>query len=417
MHFIHRRSIKIGLVTVFVLLVGLVVFLGEPVGATFANSSGNKGIELTIDSYSIYNGDYRSDLSWELKDLVPGVDRFFNFDDIKPGDTGLNTISVHLEENPAYVCLDFMNLVDLENGTNEPESLVDNTEGGELSSGIEFFAWHDDGDNTFEVGETPLFGAMPEAAVVVLNDTTYPLSDATTQEAFQPGETHHVGIIWCAGDLDVNVATGDVACDALAMGNEYQTDSFTVDVSLRAVEATSYTNYRCEEPTVDLYLNKQISGVDLGYELSDFSYRITGEDTDIIAPHDSFTPLPPGTYTIEELVPEGFEKPDWRIGWYGQCDAGNAFSTTITISPRDIRKGVLYCEADNQYRPGDDNQPEQDDRDDDSDSDSSDESEREEAQEAQGPAVRDFSGRSDQRWSRVETPRRLTDFTRRIFSR
>ncbi|MCA9361845.1 hypothetical protein KC906_00580 [Candidatus Kaiserbacteria bacterium] len=398
------------MITVFVLLVGVVVFMGEPVGATFANNSSGEGIELTIDSYSIYNGDHQADLSWELKDLVPGVDKFFDFDDIKPGDTGLNTISVHLKKNPAYVCLDFLNLVDEENGTNEPESLVDVLAGGELSGGVEFFAWHDDGDNVFEVGETPLFGATPEAAVVVLNDTTYPLSDTTTQEAFQPGETYYVGMLWCAGDLDVDLATGAVACDATTLGNEYQTDSFTVDVSLRAVEATSYTNYRCEEPTVDLYLNKQISGVDLGFALSDFSYRITGEDTDIIAPHDSFTPLSPGTYTIEELVPEGFEKPNWRIGWYGQCESGNGFVTTITIEDRHLDWGTLYCEADNQYRPGDDNQSDPDNDDEGSDGDDLEDSDSDDLTKDDDPAPQPESRRPsresrDQSWRVVEETR------------
>lgn len=104
--------------------------------------------------------------------------------------------------------------------------------------------------------------------------------------------------------------------------------------------------------TVDLYVNKHISGVSQGYEHSDFSYRITGNGFDIVAPHDSFTPLPEGTYTIEELVPEGFVKEDWRIGWYGQCEAGSDFSTTITIDEGNIDHGTLYCEADNQYRPG-----------------------------------------------------------------
>lgn len=107
--------------------------------------------------------------------------------------------------------------------------------------------------------------------------------------------------------------------------------------------------------TVDLYLNKHISGETLGYALSDFSYRVTGNGIDVLVPHDHTTPLPVGTYTIEEIVPDGFEKVDWRIGWYGQCERGSAFTTTITIDDGNIDHGTLYCEADNQYRPGDDN--------------------------------------------------------------
>lgn len=105
-------------------------------------------------------------------------------------------------------------------------------------------------------------------------------------------------------------------------------------------------------PTVLLYLNKHISGETLGFELSDFSYHVTGEGVDAIVPHDSTVALPIGIYTIEEIVPEGFVKEDWRIGWYGQCERGGTFVTTITIDEGNIDHGTLYCEADNQYRPG-----------------------------------------------------------------
>lgn len=109
--------------------------------------------------------------------------------------------------------------------------------------------------------------------------------------------------------------------------------------------------------TVNLYLNKHISGETLGYELSDFSYRVTGPGVDQIVPHDSFIALPTGYYSIEEIVPEDFVKEDWRIGWYGQCESGNAYSTSITIDEGNIDHGILYCEADNQYRPDSDNTP------------------------------------------------------------
>ena len=132
---------------------------------------------------------------------------------------------------------------------------------------------------------------------------------------------------------------------------------FTYNQAFHDVEVTSHSivsdvaSCGPVEPTVNLYLNKQISGETLGYALSDFSYRVTGNNVDTIVPHDSFIPLPEGTYTIEEIVPDGFIKDDWRIGWYGQCERGSTFTTTITIDERNIDHGTLYCEADNQYRP------------------------------------------------------------------
>lgn len=403
---IRRHLLKISLLVGFVVLVGIGAAYGQPVGATFANSSGTGGLELTIDSVSSYNGEPRADLSWELKNLVPGVDHFFNFTDIKPGDTGEHTISIHVEENPAYVCLDFTNLVDAENGVNEPESWVDVTPGGDLSRAIEFFAWRDDGDNVFEVGERPLFGTSSQAAINVLNNTTYPLADAATDEVFEEGETYYVGVSWCAGDLTVDLNTAAVSCDPLAMGNSYQTDGLSVDVSLRAVEATSFTDYRCQAPGVDLYVNKHISGVNQGFALSDFSYRIVGEGVDIVAPHDSYTRLPLGSYTIEELVPEGFAKKDWRIGWYGHCERGSTFTTTIDITERDLKRGTLSCEADNQYRPdhGDNGHGNDADGNDDSNPGTSNATDDTTDDDGVPPGqqMNSGAGASDQQWSRVE---------------
>ncbi len=55
----------------------------------------------------------------------------------------------------------------------------------------------------------------------------------------------YVGMCWCAGNLTVNPSTGKMTCDATALGNEAQTDSFTVDVRMRAADAKSQPNFSC----------------------------------------------------------------------------------------------------------------------------------------------------------------------------
>src|SRR3989344_4150418 len=105
-----------GAIYVFALLAG------APVGYTFATET---GVNLTVNSHTTYNGTLMPELSWEAKDLTPGIDTFFNFGDIKPGDFGESTISLHVEEAPAWICLVFDNLVGADNSTNEPESLED----------------------------------------------------------------------------------------------------------------------------------------------------------------------------------------------------------------------------------------------------------------------------------------------------
>lgn len=221
---------------------------GANAGYTFATGSGTGALDLKINNKTFYNGALQPTLSWTLKNLVPSNDKFFNFSDVKPGDTGTTTMSIHLKNSSAYVCLDFKNLKDEENGINEPESELDNTNSGELSSEIEFFSWYDDGDNAFEVGEKPLFGTSIQMASVIMASTTYALSDYLNGPAFPVNQTKYIGITWCAGNLTVNLATAKITCDATAMGNEAQTDSMSVDVSIRAVSSTQQPKFTCVKP-------------------------------------------------------------------------------------------------------------------------------------------------------------------------
>lgn len=247
----YHRGIKITLVlAVLGFLLVVLVANGAGTGYTFAtkNGQGQSGLELKVDSKAVYNGVSQPALSWKLKDLVPGVDHFFNFDDIKPGDMGRHNISLHVKKNPAYICLDFNNLQDFENGMNEPESIVDNLPSGELSQNLEFFSWRDDGDNVFEKNEKVIFGgSATETASTLLSSTTYAVADASTGNSCAVNSTNYVGIIWCAGDLQVNLSNANVSCDGSGLGNVVQTDSMTVDVVLRAVQANSNQGFKCKK--------------------------------------------------------------------------------------------------------------------------------------------------------------------------
>lgn len=346
------------------LLMAVWAFARGNVGTTFATG----GLQLKIDSYALYNGQVQPSSTWSLKDLVPGVDKFFNFDDIKPGDSGTNIISLHSNAN-SWMCMDFTNLVDQDNGNNEPEGLedIDGILGGELSKGMEFFGWYDDGDNTFEVGEQALFGtSSPQSGYDVLKK--YILADASTGSYFEANQTKYIGIQWCAGDLSVNTATAEITCDGSALGNWAQTDSFSVDLALRAVTADDYPGYRCDGsvppppvgPTVTLNLEKKFSGpVPEGYLPQQFTFHVVGNGVDQIV---SLTPytldsangtinLATGTYAITEIPPADFVYEDWRPGWYGECNSGSTFTTSIVINNSNINDGTLYCQVDNQYRP------------------------------------------------------------------
>lgn len=351
-------GVRIALIVGVVVLLAVVAMFKDSIGTTFATG----GLNLKIDSYSIYNGVVVPSQTWALKNLVPGVDKFFNFDDIKPGDMGKNIISFHVDKN-AWACMDFTNLVDKDNGNNEPESLQDGDGplGGELSKGIEFFSWVDDGDNNYEVGEKAIFGtSSPQSGFNVLKK--YILADSTTGNYFGANVTKYVGIQWCAGDLVVDTNTAVITCDGTVLGNGAQTDSFSVDLALRTVTANDSPTFRCDgkTPGVKLNLEKKFSGpVPPGYLPEQFTFQVVGPGVNQIVTLTPYTQdsangtieLPQGTYTITEIGPVGFVPGDWRPGWYGECKKGSTFSTTITIDSSNIDDGTLYCQVDNQYRP------------------------------------------------------------------
>jgi hypothetical protein len=239
-----------------ILVVGMLLLVitaadarGIQPGITFATN----GIDLKIDSHAFYNGNLFPTSTWYLKDLNPSADHFFNFDDVKPGDWGKTVISMHVKKHDAWMCLDFKNLKSDDNGQNEPEALADadGDSSGELASNLFFFAWQDDGDNVFEVGETPLFGNNPLPATTALNETSYAIADAGHGNSCRQDTTRYVGIAWCAGTMTVNLANAQISCDGSHMGNASQTDSMSVDISIRAVPTDQAPNFVCKQPPVE----------------------------------------------------------------------------------------------------------------------------------------------------------------------
>src|SRR3990167_7936458 len=60
--------------------------------------------------------------NWSEDDLDLGVHKFFNFTDLKPGDRGEDTISLHVYTNDAWGRLIIDNLIDKDVDCTEPES-------------------------------------------------------------------------------------------------------------------------------------------------------------------------------------------------------------------------------------------------------------------------------------------------------
>lgn len=200
------------------------------------------------------------DGTWALTDLGNGVQKFWNFNDVKPGDEGENTISLHIDSNPAWACVD-LNLTKNDDVSSvEPELAAgdaQNTDSifdGELAQNIKFAAWADDGDNIWEEREPLLFSNQSGPASDVLGGKTYALADSVTGTPLLGGSTSYIGLAWCAGTQTVNTGSNTITCDGAGMGNNAQTDSMVADVTFRVEQARNNPDFVCKsvapEPNV-----------------------------------------------------------------------------------------------------------------------------------------------------------------------
>jgi hypothetical protein len=240
-----RLGVHSAIIVAMLGLVALVALSRENTGVTLGTFS-TGGVDLRIDSIGWYNGKPVPGATWALKNLSPTADKFFNYDDIKPGDFGCEIISMHVKKGEAWLCLDFKNFKSADNGQNEPESLVDSngTSSAELADNLQFFGWIDNGDNKYKPGEKILFGTSTKAASTVLNNKTYAIGDSRNGTSCKKDQTKYVGMCWCAGVLNVD-NTGKMTCDGSKLGNIAQTDSMTLDVAIRALSSTGNSNFRC----------------------------------------------------------------------------------------------------------------------------------------------------------------------------
>ncbi len=283
---------------------GTLVFVGALVasatGAFFSDvetSSANTftagSIDLKVDSQAHYAGlvcndqnvweeeanttTTRLDLvglpcdgTWTQTDLGPS-NKFFNLSDIKPGDEGENTISLHVVNNDAWMCADVEITSNDDESTNEPELAdgdtaedANNAMDGELAQNLQFVAWADNGgptpgDNIWQASEPLLFSSGP--ASDVLNGGTLALADSTTGNGPFAGDAiTYVGLAWCAGDIDTS-APGTITCDGGAMGNIAQTDSMTANITFRAEQSRNNPNFSCTGASNLVEVNQADLGV------------------------------------------------------------------------------------------------------------------------------------------------------------
>lgn len=260
-------------------------------GAFFSDTETSTGntftagaIDLTVDSTQHYNNAICKEVTagifqWQLApNAVLAVDQypvigtpctgtwaatnlgaqfqFFNFGDVKPGDQGENTVSLHIENNPAWACAFIKTTGNNENDLIEPEADAgDVTFGagnGELAQNISVFGWLDNastsgavvGDNIWQAGELALFATTTLSGLGGAT-TTLPLADSLNGNTpLAGGSTSYIGLYWCAGTLNAGTP-GSVTCNGASMGNQAQTDSATTTVSFYVEQARNNPNFTC----------------------------------------------------------------------------------------------------------------------------------------------------------------------------
>jgi len=186
---------------------------------------------------------------WAEKDLED--ERFWDFDDIKPGDEGLNIISLHVFDNDAWACMYLENQADDDNGLVEPEQEAGDLTGGlgegELSQYIEVFMWWDENeDDEYNAGEEIVAG--PDNIYNLFGGgTVISLADSLNAIILEDSETEYLGITWCAGTLNVDTGTGTIDCDGESMGNIAQSDIFSTDIVFYTVQHRNNTEFSCED--------------------------------------------------------------------------------------------------------------------------------------------------------------------------
>jgi len=287
-------------------------------------------IDLQIDNDSYYNGVLNPDTTWIQKDLEKG-DWFFDFRDLKPGDWGEDTISLHVYNNDSYLCADVTLTSNEDNGKTEPEENDEQpwTAGrGELADHVNFIWWADDGDNVYEDDERLLpagplgYLGVGETATVALADSNGSIWPEDNDGPLPGDSVRYIGKAWCFGEMTLSpvpagqgvdpTVDGGFSCDGSLEDNSTQTDSMTADIAFRAVQSRHNGDFVCRpetQPTTAVLTVDKIvafTGITVDVDVSDFDLFIDdGSGPVLVTDEVANAGLAPGTYTVTETQTGG----------------------------------------------------------------------------------------------------------------
>ncbi|MBI2024443.1 hypothetical protein HYT00_03600 [Candidatus Giovannonibacteria bacterium] len=355
------------------------------IGATSAflsdteTSSGNTfaagAIDLKIDNESYYNRVLNAATTWLIPDDLVNGRLFFNFTDLKPDDEGEDTISLHVNDNDAYLCMDMTLTSNDDESSNEPElgsgdaqENINDTWDGELAQNLQMFWWADDGDNVYEVGENPITNGVQTVANLFGEDRQFSVALADSQNNIWtpnapgaiPGDTtQYIAKAWCFGNLGLAPLAPDngdqgrspsdptgpgVTCDGTLLGNETQTDGVTLDVAFRAFQARHVPGFLCSETTprtATLTVNKVIVTDNGGNEtISSFQLAVIGTVVTNVTSGVA-TSLAAGNYVVTETGVSGYQATiSGDCNAAGQITLASGDNKTCTITNNDIAPSI-----------------------------------------------------------------------------
>lgn len=255
-------------------------------GAFFSDTETSTGntftageIDLKVDSTQHYNNAVCVDGYWALekdatlqtpqypkigdscggtwgqlngKDIVS--ENFFNFGDVKPGDSGENTVSLHVDNNDAWACVSIIPTKNDDVSSTGPElkagdvANTDSIYDGELAQNMDFLIWADictpnatggteypnavAGDNIYqERCDVPLTSGHGP-----ITPTTWALADSSHPNVFTgsgplaSGNNYYIGVGW--------KIPGTV-------GNIIQTDTYQANISFYVEQSRNNGTFVC----------------------------------------------------------------------------------------------------------------------------------------------------------------------------
>ncbi|HCS78957.1 TPA: hypothetical protein DIV55_04415 [Patescibacteria group bacterium] len=356
-------------------------------GAFFSDTETSTGntfvagaIDLKVDNTSYVTSTVSGELvkspntSWQLDDLDGHL--FFDFHDLKPGDIGEDTISLHVDNNDAWMCAAARITDDSDVSYTEPELDDDNTIGdplttdGELAEQLNFAFWADDGDNVYEQGEQiflegPISGIGAAGQIALVDSRTNIWGQEN--KPFPGGETKHIGKAWCFGTLTPNPATpgegGPLSgaqargtgftCNGEPVDNAAQTDRVMGDLQFYAVQSRNNKNFTCAadyQPKWPLAEERPLVGAALATydDPATCTFTVTGAEliqSDINSAANGDTICVDPSYTGGDTFPINVDKEVTIAGLGAMGDANIPGGMFISASNVTI-KGLEFTDYD-----------------------------------------------------------------------